>query len=117
MFLDKTLRILQKAQERIRDPKHWCQGVLSQITDDGTTQWCARGAICYYGWDSHVDELLCRAALLMGYSSSVIKDGCFGMRHEVVELNNSSDHPTVMAMFDRAQELCRAEILETAETT
>ena len=110
---DEILRVLRAAQKRIRRPENWCQGVL-YLAD----QVCARGAILvalgmptysayqksYFGWGDQYDQTdayLSRAAHEMGFFGSG-------------ELNNHSDHPTVMAMFERAQELRLAEIMEVA---
>ncbi len=103
---DEILQILDAAQERIRDPKNWCQRSLHEVSTDGTEQWCARGAVLaeVACWGSPVDKLLNRAALDMGYSDLP--------GHELVNLNNTSDHPTVMAVFDLAREMCLSQILE-----
>ncbi len=106
---DETLRVLRAAQERIRDPANWCQGRLQKVTRDGTEQWCARGAV--HGsqtWYEGADALLSRVAIEMGHVNER------GPRHAVVALNNSTDHNTVMAMFDRAKELRQAEIMAYA---
>ncbi len=103
---DEILQILDAAQERIRDPKNWCQGSLNEIGPDGAEQWCARGAIRGV-WYQGADALLSRAAVEMGYGD------WHGPLHAVVALNNSSDHPTVMAMFDRAREIHMAKTKET----
>jgi len=102
---DETLRVLRSAQERIRNSENWCRGELHQVVD-GIEQWCARGAVLteVNRWNSPADELLCQAALDMGY---VDLPG-----HELVSLNNCSDHPTVMDMFDLAREKRISEILE-----
>ncbi len=109
LYEDEILRVLSAAQERIRDPKNWCQGGLY---DAGPV--CARGAImvalgmstklsytnsCFPGWTSQyhkVDDYLYRTARQLGHRGTVAV--------------NTTDHLTVMAMFDRAQELRRAEI-------
>ena len=110
LYEDAILRVLSAAQERIRNPENWCKNRIYRQTADGTEQWCAVGA--FYGGSSHdvpAFGLLDRAAGLMGYSSSVGGD--------LLKLNNTTDHPTVMAMFDRAQELRRAELHAKALVT
>ena len=110
---DEILRVLRAAQERIRKPENWCQNLMHLTTDDGTDQWCARGAIWCFDGDVAADNLLCRAASEMGYGDPPSRHGTVHERHQVVTLNNTTDHPTVMAMFSRAIELRLAEIMET----
>lgn len=104
---DPILKVLSAAQERIRDPKNWCRGVLHQTTPDGTEQWCARGAI-HFMEHPCVDGLLNRAAREMHYMDEM------GPAHAVVCLNNTAGHSTVMAMFDRARALRMAAMIEAA---
>ncbi len=103
---DEILQLLDEAQERIRNPENWCQEALFQTTRDGTRQWCARGAVKSELWYQGVDALLSRAAVEMGHI------GTRGLHHAVVALNNTTDHSTVMAMFDLAREMRLSQILE-----
>ncbi len=142
LYEDEILRVLRAAQERIRNPANWCQDFLNYLTADGATQYCARGALLKVTNDSighwsiaspdravAADKLLCQAAVEAGYTETLVGDpeaplGSYQDKVELelwhqenasVHLNNNSDHSTVMAMFDRAQELRRAEIMETVE--
>ena len=113
---DQILRVLRAAQERIRDPKNWCQRTLARTisgmdvwpTEPDAVQYCARGALeaeTNFG-RQHAHQLLHRAALEMGYGGpDTDKDAA-------VVLNDTANHLIVMLMFDRAQELRLAEIME-----
>lgn len=109
---DEILRVLSAAQERIREPENWCQGTMWRTTDNDVKQWCARGAV-YWTYNEknndEADNLLNRAANEMGYSNNS-KTG----RNAIVLLNNTTDHPTVMAMFSRAIELRLADMAKEA---
>ena len=113
LYEDEILRVLRNAQERIRDPKNWIKGCLARdkcgdpVYPDSryAVQFCARGALQYE--NSEADDLLNQAAVKMGYASIYVGGNA------LVHLNNTSDHSTVMAMFDRAIELRQAEIMET----
>lgn len=89
---DATFRLLREAQKLIRNPDNWCQFATHQ-TVNGVDQWCAWGAIF------HVRGAGTGATGLMNEASRQL--GSYG----VVDLNNSTDHSTVMAMLDRACEL------------
>lgn len=98
---DEVLRTLHAAQERIRDPENWCQRSLQRVTVEGVIQWCALGAM-YMDKNKHM-------------ASPYLRDSAYQMGYPTIAtLNNRTNHPTVMAMFDRAQELRRAEIMEEA---
>ncbi len=111
LYEDETLRVLRNAQERIRDPEHWCQHILKRFNGQ-VKQYCALGAILCFGWnepEKAAEILLNCAATEMGYKR--LHDG----RSALVHLNNSSDHDTVKLMFARAIDLRRAEIMEMVE--
>ncbi len=108
LYEDEVLLLLRSAQERIRKPENWCKGLLWQTSLSGTRQWCAFGTV-YDGREvsflqmREATNLLNRAAMEMGHVK-------VGQVLALVNLNNSTDHPTVMVMFDRAIELREAEI-------
>lgn len=107
--MTSTADILRAAKAKIEDPARWCQGQPAkdakgyQIATGSrlATAWCAWGACCSVAGvrDAgfglalvNLNRVACRA----GFGSAQ-------------ELNDSSDHPTVMAMFDRAIELAEQE--------
>ncbi len=112
LYEDETLRVLRVAQERIRDPKNWCQNTYGQWKSDNEPV-CSIGALY---WVVHTDnpslsptqsqdgrsafQYLFTAAKQLGFSG-------------VGRLNDTSNYDTTHTMFDRAQELRRAEIMET----
>ncbi len=113
LYEDETLRVLRAAQERIRDPENWCIGNLAQnsigrpvsATSSVAVKFCALGALQAVGcraFGSDPGKYLDLAANEAGYEAAPY-------------LNNNTDQPTTHAMFDRAQELRRAEIMETVE--
>ena len=102
---DEILSVLHAAQERIRDPENWCQGHLYQ-TRNGKDQWCATGS---FELAKTIGEWTSAWGLLWQAANELGHDG-------IVTLNNQTDHATVMAMFDRAQELRLADMLEAAVT-
>lgn len=113
LYEDETLRVLRAAQERIRNPENWCIGVLAQdgtgyptdATSPDAVKFCARGALEAVGADSYgsnAAHYLTQAAREVGYENPAI-------------LNNKTDQPTTYAMFDLAQELRTAEMVEAGE--
>lgn len=111
---DEILRVLRAAQERIRDPKKWISSPRS-VTRDGVylpdgsdpsaTRWCALGALDWASGeevelDSPVSLVLRKAAREMGFG-------------HVAEANWDG-HDTCRTMFDRAQELRWADMMEDA---
>ncbi len=107
---DKVLRVLRAAQERIRDPENWCVGDFAQnhlgksvnATSSDAVKFCALGALRAVGcqaFGSAPARYLDLAAAESGYEAAPY-------------LNNNTDQPTTYAMFDRAQELRQAEIME-----
>lgn len=107
--------ILRAAKAKIADPARWCQGEEARNEDrEGTfagaedaCQWCALGATGAVVPRTLVimcdaDILLNRAAVAMGYLET---DELPPAAH----LNDTTDHETVMALYDRAIELAEAE--------
>ena len=85
---DPVYRTLTEAQARIRDPANWCQRAF--IIDG---RMCAVGALAPYmatPETGHAHLMLARAAKTLGHD-------CVSL------LNDSTDHPTVMRMFDLAR--------------
>ncbi len=115
---DPILKVLHAAQERIRLPERWRQCVFGDWMFDDT-QICAWGAL---NWVEY------RAAGNLGCGDSTVWAQAFDYLDTaarqigylgIADLNDSTDHPTVMAMFDRAQELRMADMMEAvaAEAT
>ena len=104
---DEILRVLRAAQERIRLPENWYQGNYSNVSeghwdDIGATAWCAEGAFRIEDGDPHGEA--------WGYVISAageIDDS------RPCDLNDYTDHPTTLAMFDRARELRLADMMES----
>lgn len=103
----KAKDVLQKARKRIEDPAHWTQGAFArnaygvEVLPDFHTAvcWCAKGAIYATIWETSVDlgdqqewDALTVLNLAVGPDH----------HHDVVLLNDSTDHATVLAAFDRA---------------
>ncbi len=99
LYEDEILRILSAAQERIRDPKNWCQGTFGDWAN--RTQFCAYGALLNEPNPTAALVLIDTVAQEQGYGGSI-------------SLNDRTDHPTVMAMFQRAIEMRSQEISENA---
>lgn len=108
---DEILRVLRAAQERIRDPENWGKHALYEHG-----RLCARGALAVSVgiaverldctiWENSfflsADKYLVIAARKAGFICTA-------------DLNNKTDHLTTLAMFDRAQELRLADMMEAA---
>lgn len=98
---------LREAKALIEDPERWCQGALRRdkygnagAIGGEVVERCADGAVAevlgQYRTDDPVFAPLNAAAVEMGFENSAC-------------LNESTDHPTVMKMFDRAIELAERE--------
>ena len=96
---DEILRVLRAAQERIRDPNE---------------QLCAWGALNWVEYQATGNlgrsDSTARAKAFDYLNIAAREEGYGGFS----ELNDRTDHPTVMAMFDRAQELRLADMMEAA---
>ncbi|MGH2595801.1 MAG: DUF6197 family protein [Actinomycetota bacterium] len=93
--------VLLKAQELIRSPEHWCQGVLAKDRSGMPTvnlkaaySRCSLGALKTLSEQPTYQEgaALYLAAWEMGF-------------RDVSALNDSCTHEQVMQMFDRAREI------------
>lgn len=105
---DEILRVLRAAQERIRKPENWWQGNYSNGSekhwdDIGATAWCAEGTFRMEGGDPHGE-----AWDYVVSAAGEINDS------RPCDLNDYTNHPTVMAMYDLAQELRLAAMMEAA---
>lgn len=107
----EVVTILRRAQERIRDPEGWCVGSPVSRSRDNRGKNCAESALALELGVDYLDdkdwtllhstpayELLLRAA-------EQVKPGTI----KVWEVNDDTDHPTVMRMFERAIELAEQE--------
>ena len=97
--------LLRKAKALIDTPEKWCQGVCARdrngvgvLTDGGlAVSRCAMGAIWAVSRAGRCDWFLHEAARQM-----------FGADC-AADVNDTTDHPTVMRMFDLAIEMAREE--------
>ena len=105
---NETVRILRAAKARIENPENWCQMALAltreckrvRADDKNAVQWCAVGTLVAMPNALQREfTLLSKAAKECGFPT-------------IATLNNETDHPTVMRMFDRAIELAQQEVLE-----
>jgi len=99
---DPILKVLGAAQERISKPKNWCQGSYGF----NHSPHCAVGVILFM---TTTDNAYLDCLDLLNTSA-----GQLGRYNGASDLNDSTDHPTVMAMFDRARALRMADMLEAA---
>lgn len=98
---------LRTAKALIEDPARWCQGTAAKSAtgflvdwdSPDALQWCAYGAFRRAGADTAKEWGFMWAA------ASALMDRYVGPSR----LNDSTDHPTVMKMFDRAIELATKE--------
>lgn len=100
----EVVRQLEAAKALIADPTNWCQGTMAMsrhrwpigISDPQASAWCSEGAIVRItGAVSEKGNLwrfLRSASHELGYFAPF-------------ELNDNTNHATVMRMFDRAIEL------------
>lgn len=98
----EAVRILEDARALIATPETWVQRTYQR-----NGHRCAIGAICWAAecsfYEAELDsQPIERAAREMGYENAV-------------HLNDSTDHPTVMRMFDRAIELAWADAREAVD--
>ena len=104
--------LLRKAKALIDTSEKWCQGMEAQdkngrsvfCDSNAAVQFCALGAVGNLGSNSGciVSDFLDQAARQMGYRAT--DNEC-----AAANLNDTTDHPTVMAMFDLAIEMSRGE--------
>lgn len=100
MLTDEVREALQAARDLIADPEHWTQGTLARDERGWTAStdspkavmFCARGAI--YRVSPGLSVIVaCDVAL---------KPAIEGVGYErLTALNDSTDHATVLAMFDK----------------
>ena len=97
---------LRSAKRLIKDPRRWCQRTMYRDKDGNmcgrkrAVSWCADAAVSEirkkYFLACPEIRLLDLSAREFGYARSC-------------DLNDSTDHPTVMKMFNRAIELEKAQ--------
>ena len=98
--------ILRAAKAKIEDPAHWCQGEYAKDAlgqraseySDEACAWCAMGAFHTIDNGSSYD-----AFRSLAKAANEIHQG-WG----IPNVNDNTDHATVMRMFDRAIELAEA---------
>ena len=108
----ETAALLRKAKALIDTPEKWCQGFLARNIlgfdvlpgNPDAVAFCARGALLFEAAGRPVgkcDKFLAQAARKIKV--------CASGSYPHVDLNNTTDHPTVMRMFDLAIEMAREE--------
>lgn len=91
---------LMAARDVISDPKNWIKRALAVdhygfgTKLQSAVKFCANGAMCKAHCNGAAQSALNRTAREMGYDS-------------VPDLNDKTDHNTVMEMFDRAIRLAK----------
>lgn len=110
---EEAVEVLKKAKALIADPEHWCRRrVATNAGGDGVpatspsaVSWCSIGAVSAVTVDVDVKQhawmMLERAAEEMGFEEDA--------EAAAACLNDETDHPTVMKMFDRAIALAGGE--------
>ena len=107
---DEILRVLRAAQEHIRDPENWCQH--DRIGPRGKV--CAAGAIHIATGTLYENDVWTVDGAEAGkYLDAAARKFGFDFAFDLND-DEDTDHPMVMAMFDRAQELCLADMMEAA---
>ena len=100
----ETAALLRKAKALINTPEKWCRDQWAKncwgdpCPYDGpqAVRRCADGALMAAGAQMAGNQFLIAAAREMGFGDQV-------------HLNDNTDHPTVMAMFDLAERMAREE--------
>jgi hypothetical protein len=99
----KTSELLQRAQDRIRDPEHWCAEVFYQ-TKDGYGEhirWCAVGAL-------REESESCADALSRDKATSALRITAYHLFNMgVFDVNDKRGHSAVMRVYDRAIQLAK----------
>jgi hypothetical protein len=101
--------ILRRARDLIKDPARWTTGAFARnanggevcADDPGACEWCALGAVFVSQRSEEDIEPASKARGLLAEAAEGFGFEGAGM------LNDSTDHTTVLAMFDAA--IARAE--------
>ena len=99
--MNEAQKQLSEAKTLISDSANWCQhanarsntGQEVDVESESATKWCAFGALL---------RTHCRGSCVL-YLDQAAEELCCGKGF--VKTNDTTDHPTVMRMFDRAIEL------------
>lgn len=108
---NEVVKLLSEAQELIRDPKNWCQGPFA-LDAEGVSVSPGSSSACCFCADGAMERVLSDQLDFSTYNKArrVLTDAAFDMGVlGVVFLNETTDHPTVMKMFDLAIELAAQE--------
>lgn len=107
------VEILRAARAQISHPANWCQfedalsieGMVVPCHDEDACRWCSLGAT------AAVAGAICPEAEKKadGYLASAAHEMGFTGNGAVADLNDNTDHATVMKMFDRAIALAEKE--------
>src|SRR4051812_47842004 len=97
-----VLEVLKRARAKIEKPESWCQrayardrfGQIIHVQSASACKWCALGAVKALRplFNRAEKERLVEAVKAMGFHGGV------------PDLNDETDHPTVLRMFDLAIE-------------
>lgn len=99
-----TVEVLEKARELISDESRWTQGAFSRdrwglavnLHSEKASCFCSVGALAKSG------ALHEKASLLNELPSPILKAFGFRRNIQLVRFNDSGDHASVLAAFDRA---------------
>jgi hypothetical protein len=103
-----VLELLTRAQDLIRDPAHWTQGVNARDKNGFETNGFGDEAVCFcsygafYRITARVDDDLQRA--VKHALGQAVKER-MGESFLIATFNDTHTHAEVMAMWDRAKEL------------
>lgn len=100
----QVIDILIAAKAKIAKPENWGKGNYVSRAADGTTQYCAIGAVV-----AASDELGCDDKLLVA-AEGMLRLG-MGGDGKLVRYNDADErkHEEILAVYDRAIELAKAE--------
>lgn len=110
MNFNKPSEILIAAKAVIADPKHWTKGAIAKNSDGYSTYvssetascWCSVGA--YYRVAEAIDET---PIAITAFETLTRAATAFGRFLSVADMNDASDHATVMSVWDKAIELAK----------
>lgn len=109
----KPSELLTAAKAVIADPKHWTQNAFARDAAGNSACAANPGAVCFCALGA-MDRAASNSLHLTNWS--VKADAELHLRHAAVSIrrdygpagiNDDTDHPTVMKMFDTAIELAK----------
>jgi hypothetical protein len=109
--VSKLAKVLTEAKTLIEDPSKWCQkayardaeGKATMATAPDACQWCSLGAAM---WALNKSDL--RESVNTEYLWTFLDKAAPDYKYHFADtVNDRTDHPTVMAMFDRAIDIAK----------